>query len=365
MKSKFYIFSVKDDNTTANYFRKALIKMKFEVIYLTKNFDCSSLKPKDFFFYIDPANDFPFYLEKIKFTTISYFIDVHLELEQRLIFSNFFDYIFIAQKKYVNIFKNYRRKYSISKSVNWLPLACDPEIHFKKNLTRDLEVSFVGQINKLTSKFRYNLINKVLPKYYTNDYTKFYEKNQMGKIYSRSKIILNKSINYDLNMRFFEGLCSGGLLVTDKISNGVNQLFKDKTHYVTYRTIKEAINKINYYLNNKKKRETIAKKGQKHVIKFHTYKHRLLKILNLIHANKLPINKAPIKNMSKYDVSLLYAKVFVILRRPLRILQLILIYNFSFKILLSFTMSFLRYFNSIIPITPQAIRIKIYDIMRV
>jgi len=182
MRPKFYIFSVNDRNTTANYFVRALKKMKFNVVYLTKNFDARKLKVNDIFFFIDPVRDFPFFLENAKCQTIAYLIDVHLQLKQRLLFSNFFDHVFVAQKEYVNIFKNYRNL-DKKKSVHWLPLACDPQIHFKKGLRRQFEVAFVGQINKLISKTRYKMIREVLPRFYTNDYNKFYRNIDMGFTY--------------------------------------------------------------------------------------------------------------------------------------------------------------------------------------
>ena len=58
MRPKFYIFSVNDRNTTANYFVRALKKMKFNVVYLTKNFDARKLKVNDIFFFIDPFETF-------------------------------------------------------------------------------------------------------------------------------------------------------------------------------------------------------------------------------------------------------------------------------------------------------------------
>ena len=126
---KIYIFSVDDHNTTASYFKSASKKMGYETIYISKNFDAKIIKKEDIFIYIDPAKDFPFFLEKIKCITVAYFIDVHLGLQQRLIFSNFFYYIFVAQKNYVIFFKRYRKT---KKNIFWLPLACDPKVYFKK-----------------------------------------------------------------------------------------------------------------------------------------------------------------------------------------------------------------------------------------
>jgi hypothetical protein len=373
MNVKIYIFSVNDLNTTAYYFKKASQQMGYKVVYLTKNFNTKILKPNDIFLYIDPVKDFPFFLEKATCRTAAYFIDVHLGLEQRLIFSNFFDYLFIAQKDYVEVFKKYRKlnnktnnKKINSNNIKWLPLACDPDVHFKKGLKRKIDVSFIGQINKLTSRDRHNVIHKVLKNFKTNNYKKFYKNIEMGKIYSSSKIIFNKSVNNDLNMRFFEGICSGGLLVTDKIKNGVNDLFLNKFHYIRYNSAKDAIHKINYYLKNEKDRKLIAEQGQKLAMKLHTYKHRLVTILNLISQKKYENNfsAAPIKNLNNQNVSLQYAKVFFILTKPFKIAQLMFIYNFNMQIFFLFFKSVLKYLNSIVPMTPGAIRIKFLNVCK-
>lgn len=373
MNAKIYIFSVNDLNTTAYYFKKASQQMGYKVVYLTKNFNTKILKPNDIFLYIDPVKDFPFFLEKVTCRTAAYFIDVHLGLEQRLIFSNFFDYLFIAQKDYVEIFKKYRnlnnktnnKKNNIN-NIKWLPLACDPDVHFKKSLKRKIDVSFIGQINKLTSRNRYDVINKVLTNFKTNNYKKFYKNDEMGKIYSSSKIIFNKSVNNDLNMRFFEGICSGGLLVTDKIKNGVNDLFLNKFHYISYNSAKDAIHKISYYLKNDKDRKLIAERGQKLVIKSHTYKRRLATILKLVSQKKYEnkFSVAPIKNLNNHNLSLQYARVFFILTKPFKIVQLMFIYNFNLQIFFLFFKSVLKYLNSIVPMTPGAIRVKIFNLCK-
>jgi hypothetical protein len=360
MKPKFYIFSVNDRNTTANYFVRALKKMKFDVVYLTKNFDTRKLQVNDIFFFIDPVKDFPFFLENAKCQTIAYLIDVHLQLKTRLLFSNFFDHIFVAQKEYVNIFKN-NRNLDKKKSVHWLPLACDPQIHFKKGLRRQFEVAFVGQINKLISKTRYKMIREVLPRFYTNDYNKFYRNVDMGFTYSKSKIVFNHSINNDLNMRFFEALCSGALLLTDKITNGAQELFAEKFHYVSYRSKKDAIAKINYYLKNEKKRKLIALRGQKLAIKHHTYLHRTKKILDVVYKNKTIKNIAPVKCLNQIDLSYRYANIFFLLLKPYRILQTIKIYGFSVKVFFYFFLSIIKHINTIVPITPNSLRVKIYS----
>jgi len=80
------------------------------------------------------------------------------------------------------------------------------------------------------------------------------------------------SIREDLNMRFFEVLASGALLVTQKIEAGMNELFEDGTHFVTQR-IKNARSVLQCYLANETERARIAQNGHAWCLSRHTYKH--------------------------------------------------------------------------------------------
>lgn len=362
--NKVFIFSVKDSNTTAVYFKDVLKKKGFKVVYISDSFDVRILKKEDVFIYIDPSKDFPLFFEKIKCLTVAYFIDVHRDLNQRIILSNFFDYIFVAQKDFLENFNKVRKLKKKNKFVHWLPLACDPNTHFKKNLKRKLDVSFIGQIDKLASKERYYTIKKVMRNFNSNNYKKFYKKKDIGKIYSKSKIVFNKSINNDLNMRFFEGLCSGALLVTDKIDNGVKNLFSEKIHYISYKSSNDAIKKIRFYLHNEKQRKLIAYRGHKHVLKNHTYEVRLKTLLNIILSKNNENNKSPIKKMKKYQLSIEYGKIFSIFRKPQRVFQLIFIYGPNFKLILLLIVSIGKFINAKIPISPSAIKVRINKLLK-
>jgi hypothetical protein len=118
----------------------------------------------------------------------------------------------------------------------------------------------------------------------------------MGEIYSRSKIVFNKSINRDLNMRFFEGLASGALLVTDRIGNGLADVAQEGVHYVGYDTAEEAIEKIGYYLTHEDERAAIAARGQALAFERHTYAARLATILDVVATRpeaRAPARSAP------------------------------------------------------------------------
>ncbi|MCK5491619.1 MAG: glycosyltransferase family 1 protein, partial [Candidatus Omnitrophica bacterium] len=106
---------------------------------------------------------------------------------------------------------------------------------------------------------------------------------KMAEIYSASKIGFNSSIINDINMRLFEVMASGCFLLTNRIkNNGLEELFVNKEHLITYRNDKEMIELIDYYLNNEKEREAIAIRGYETVVNEHTYYHRVQTMFNYI-----------------------------------------------------------------------------------
>ena len=113
--NKIYIFSTKDKISTSRYFQKAAKKIFRHTYYLTsqKNFDLikNKIRTQDIFLFIDPTNDFPLGIEKIKCLKIIYLIDTHISqfhLNHRLLLSNFFDCIFINHKQHLNNFIKFK-----------------------------------------------------------------------------------------------------------------------------------------------------------------------------------------------------------------------------------------------------------------
>jgi spore maturation protein CgeB len=67
--------------------------------------------------------------------------------------------------------------------------------------------------------------------------------------------------------RYFKA--SGRFLITDRIENGLPDLFEDGKHLVLYRNEKELVDKVSYYLSH----EVLAK---------HTFYHRAQTIIDQI-----------------------------------------------------------------------------------
>ena len=237
----------------------------------------------------------PFDLQDYDVLKACYLIDTHINYEKHLEIAKSFNFVFLAQKAYVE-----RMKQAGINNVFWLPLACDPDVHGKVETEKEWDVGFVGTIPEETNR-RKQLLEKIGLKFNLNCDRKFME--DMALHYSKSKIIFNNAIQNDLNMRVFEALCSGSLLITDHAKgSGIEEMFCDKKHLVFYKdqSIEE---QISYYLKNKKERNIIAEQGRQEVLKNHTYLHRtneLMDILNKENSSIIPMDYSSEKPDSYY-----------------------------------------------------------------
>lgn len=222
-------------------------------------------------------------IKSLSCPTACYLIDTHLHTDRHIEIAKEFDYVFIAQQEYIPRFK----KAGIER-VFWLPLACDPEIHGKKTKEKLYDIGFVGS---LTDPRRIDLLDRL-----KQSFNVYYERcflEQMAEVFSQSKIVFNNAIDNDLNMRVFEAMASGSMLLTDGApGSGLTELFEDKKHLVVYRDEKELVELAEYYLHNDGERERIAKEGMDRVLANHTYEDRVHEMLSKIdlHHNEQSIN---------------------------------------------------------------------------
>jgi GT2 family glycosyltransferase/2-polyprenyl-3-methyl-5-hydroxy-6-metoxy-1,4-benzoquinol methylase/tetratricopeptide (TPR) repeat protein len=201
-------------------------------------------------------------------------IDTHMDFAWSLEKSKDFDFVFAAQRDGAEQLLE-----AGIATASWLPLACDPAIHGKHKVQKSIDVCFVGN---LLGQERTELI-ELIRRRFKNTFVgrRFFE--QMASTYSASKIVFNRSVKNDLNMRVFEALCSGSLLVTNDLSeNGQEELFKGGVHLATYTNAEDLIETIKFYLDHVEQREQIATAGRTEVHSKHTYLHRMLQLLRRV-----------------------------------------------------------------------------------
>lgn len=232
-----------------------------------------SLPPKlhpDLYLWVESVGGHhPQHLEALRCPKICYLIDSHLQLSAHLEWARQFDMVFIAQREYLFEFRQLGMK------AYWLPLGCDPEIHCGADLPKSYPIGFVGGVQP--GSRREALLTEL-----TSNIPVHYERcfwDDMARLFSRSKIVFNEAIRNDLNMRVFEVMSTGSLLLTDMAGNsGQDELFRDGEDYAVYRdsNVSEV---ARFYLDNEELREQIAARGQRLVLNAHTYAHRMEDLL--------------------------------------------------------------------------------------
>lgn len=165
------------------------------------------------------------------------------------------------------------------RNVRWLPHAYDDTLLSPQPLERIYDVGFVGATNLPTHARRRALLPQLAALHRLNDYQRPVFGEDMYRVYRQSKIAVNIANLGSFNMRVFEAMACGCLLVTEKIGHGLLDLFEDGKHLVVYHNDQELFAKVDYYLKHPQEREAIARAGQAEVLAKHSYRQRAQRLL--------------------------------------------------------------------------------------
>ena len=270
-------------DTTGVYCLRAL-GQKHEVCHFEPE-DLSKIKREDYdlFVNIDDGRSYRFRTDL--HPSVFWAIDTHIKPERCLEKARDFDFVFCAQRPGAQAM----RKEGIG--ARWCPLAFDPEVHKKHPLPKILDVSFVGNYGrfrygrffwegKKIFRERARLISALKKEF--NLFTGNFFFEDMAVVFSLSKIVFNKSVKDDVNMRVFEALGCGSLLVTNPIEGSQDLLFKPGEHFIEYRSRRDLVEKVSYFLHHEEERERIAARGREEVLRKHTYAHRMEYMLSFL-----------------------------------------------------------------------------------
>ena len=116
-------------------------------------------------------------------------------------------------------------------------------------------------------------------------------------------LVFNKSVRNDVNMRYFEAMGAGAVLVTDStLDNGVEELFSPGEDFLEYRDDASMLAAIDSLLADDEKREQIGARAQKHVLSRHTYHRRAEKILDVLAATTHHVKPGPEDYLPAYHL---------------------------------------------------------------
>jgi spore maturation protein CgeB len=205
--------------------------------------------------------------------------DAHLGYEYRLERAKQFDHVFVAQKSFIERFV----KDGIDRDkIHYLPHAFEPDAYKPLSIIDKWDWCFVGYPNSVHRIELLDRFIKEFPNYYlgwrlagVQGYNEIHDVNEK---YNMSKIVINDAVNQDLNMRVFETLGAGRLLITQDIPE-LRENFTHGKHLLTYGSIDYAVIEARGILKDNEKMAAIAKAGHDEVMEKHTYMHRTKEIL--------------------------------------------------------------------------------------
>ncbi|MCZ2344469.1 MAG: glycosyltransferase [Bacteroidales bacterium] len=172
--------------------------------------------------------------------------------------------------------------------AEWLPLACEPSIHRAYPVPKRYDVGFVGHLFPGPRAELLTILQQRFPDHFVGQ--RYFD--DMARTYSACRVVFNRSIADDLNMRVFEALACGSLLATNVLPawSGQDRLFRAHEHLLVYQDAADLLDQVAYYLAHPEARSRIEEAGQRAVLARHTYQHRMKRILAV--AETLPTSVA-------------------------------------------------------------------------
>lgn len=190
--------------------------------------------------------------------------------------------------------------------AQWLPFACDPDLHHPADLDPDEKRAFGSDIIFIGSYYpnRARILQEVAEfdlKVYGPGWGRLEKCSPLSnkifpggvnytewvKMVSASKIVLSihyqdsKTLCYQASPRIFETMACKGFLLCDR-QRDVGMLFKDKEHLAFFSDRHDLREKVSYYLQSERERKRIRENGYREVIEKHTYGKRIEQILSYV-----------------------------------------------------------------------------------
>jgi hypothetical protein len=252
--------------------------------------DCATLAPQDALVWVESGMlSYPLGTERSEAPTAGYIIDAHLHAAQSRVLASLFDLVLVAQRDYVPVIAE------VHPNVHWLPLAA-PRAFLDLQRRPVFPVSFVGNVVPRSPRERaLRAVNAAVP---MNDWRRPHSIDDMGTTYASSRLVINPPAHGDVNMRFFEALACGALVVTPPLGNGLCLLARegedyhivDFDHESFVPSVLDLLTAMDFDAKGEAARALVRDR--------HTYHHRVSEIASLLSTSG-PV--APVRAMSSKD----------------------------------------------------------------
>jgi glycosyl transferase family 1 len=246
-------------------------------------------------------------LTKVNIPTACFQIDTYTYTRKRIAWSMLFDLVFVFHPGYDTAFRTAGHP-----GAHFIPHAIEPSLFRGEELGRVFEIGWVGQTRGPLYRAREQLLPMLSRSFRMNDWSRRHEPEEMVRIYRQSKIVVNigrDDFPQDANLRAFEAMAAGALLVTPLPTELTQIGFEDGVHFVGFRKETEIMPLVRKYLLEESARRGIAEVARDKVLHEHSYDRRVETILELAKQNGRNI-LAPARSWPEERVRLAYLDYF-------------------------------------------------------
>jgi hypothetical protein len=241
--------------------------------------------------------------------TVSLDIDSFGWTASRIRWSMLFDYVFVWHLSFVPLYQAAGHP-----KVFALPHAVDARLFSRDNskTARPLDLGWIGEFGYGHYGRRRRIIESLATRFKINDFRKKYTKEEMAEVYRQSKIVVNVSRDdfpTEANMRCYEGMAAGALLITGIPTELTEWGFREGTHFVGWRNEAEIPDLVDFYLHHEKERTQISRSGQELTLSNFTFQYCRDKMTNVLQEHQGQLF-SPARSWPAEDISLIYLEYY-------------------------------------------------------
>lgn len=265
-------------------------------------------KSPDLVFHPDVQHTYlPEGLEDADVPTACLHIDTYSETDNRVRMSMLFDIALVCHPGYPEYFESCGHSETLL-----FPHAVRAPLYEGALPDETTDVAMVGRLDGEQYSYRRACVRAVQNLgVSTNDFSRYYEYDEMAELYQRAKIGLNVSRDdhlEDANLRCFEVMGGGALLMTPIPSELSEMGLVEGEHFVGYTSPADLSEKVKYYLDHEGEREEIARLGRKVTLNRFTYDRWAERLVDRIEEG-IP-RQAPARTMPEGEVASIYVDYF-------------------------------------------------------
>ena len=241
--------------------------------------------------------------------TVSMDIDSFAWSSSRIRWSMLFDYVFVWHQSFVPLYQKAGHP-----KVFVLSHAVDAELFAMGSMDGDrpLDLGWVGGFGYAHYDKRSRIIRGLAARFKMNDFARRYSKEETAEIYRKSKTVVNVSredFPQEANMRCYEAMAGGALLLTGKPTELTEWGFREGEHFVGWNKETEIPELVDYYLRHEKERKEIARAGQTLTLSDFTHQRCKDKMMAVLQEDPGQFF-APARNWPAEDIALIYLEYY-------------------------------------------------------